>query len=73
MRRSSRRFGCGFVLGLTSPKNNMTCGGIEGGTGQRWRVCMVGRRRHGQPWEAGPGGADGVVWFGRLEEKEDKR
>ena len=31
----------------------------------------VGRRRHSQPWEAGVGGTDGVVWFGRLEE-EDK-
>ena len=31
-------FGCGCVLGLTSPENNMTCGGIEGGTGQHWRV-----------------------------------
>ena len=28
--------------------------------------------RHNQPWEAGAGGADGVVWFGWLEE-EDKR
>ena len=34
---------------------------------------MVGRRRCSQPWEAGAGGADGVVWFGRLEEEEDKR
>ena len=33
----------------------------------------VGRRRCSQPWEAGAGGADGVVWFGRLEEEEDKR
>ena len=33
---------------------------------------MVRRRRCGQPWEAGAGGTDGVVWFGRLEE-EDKR
>ena len=66
-------FGCGCVLGLTSPENNRTCGGIEGGTGQRWRVRTVGRRRHSQPWEAGAGRADGVVWFGRLEEEEDKR
>ena len=66
-------FGCGCVLGLTSPKNNKTCGGIEGGTGQHWRVRTVGRRRRSQPWEAGAGGADGVVWFGRLEEEEDKR
>ena len=65
-------FGCGCVLGLTSPGNNRTCGGIEGGTGQLWRVRMVGRRRRSQPWEAGAGGADGVVRFGRLEE-EDKR
>ena len=81
MRRSSRRRrgvrgltgSCGCVLGLTSPENNRTCGGIEGGTGQRWRVRTVGRRRRSQPWEAGAGGADGVVWFGRLEEEEDKR
>ena len=66
-------FGCGCVLGLTSSKNNRTCGGIEGGTGQRCRVHAVGRRRHSQPWEAGAGRADGVVWFGRLEEEEDKR
>ena len=66
-------FGCGCVLGLTSLENNRTCGGIEGGTGQRWRVRTVGRRRRSQPWEAGAGGADGVVWFGRLEEEEDKR
>ena len=66
-------FGCGCVLGLTSPKNNMMCGGIEGGTGQRWRVRTIGRRRHSQPWEARAGGADGVVWFGWLEEEEDKR
>ena len=66
-------FGRGCVLGLTSPENNMTCGGIEGGAGQRWRVHTVGWRRHSQPWEAGAGGADGVVWFGRLEEEEDKR
>ena len=66
-------FGCGCVLGLTSPENNMMCGGIEGGTGQHWRVHRVGRRRRSQPWEAGVGGADGVVWFGRLEEEEDKR
>ena len=65
-------FGRGCVLGLTSPENNRTCGGIEGGTGQRWRVHTVGRRRR-NPWEAGAGGADGVVWFGRLEEEEDKR
>jgi hypothetical protein len=32
----------------------------------------VGRQRRSQPWEAGAGGTDGVVWFGRLEE-EDKR
>ena len=64
-------FGNGCVLGLTSQENNMTCGGIEGGTGQHWRVRTVGRRRRSQPWEAGAGGADGVVWFGRLE--EDKR
>ena len=31
-------FRCGCVLGLMSPENNRTCGGIEGGTGQRWRV-----------------------------------
>ena len=66
-------FGRGCVLGLTSPENNRTCGVIEGGTGQRWRVRTVGRRRRSQPWEAGAGGADGVVWFGRLEEEEDKR
>ena len=65
-------FGCGCVLGLTSPENNRTCGGIEGGTGQRWRVRTIGRRRHSQPWEMGAGGTDEVVWFGRLEE-EDKR
>ena len=29
--------------------------------------------RRSQPWEAGVGRADGVVWFGRLEEEEDKR
>ena len=62
----------GCVLGLTSPENNRTCGGIEGGTGQCWRVRTVGWRRRSQPWEAGGGGADGVVWFGRLEE-EDQR
>lgn len=61
------------MLGLTSPENNRTCGGIEGGTGQRWRVRTVGPGRCSQPWEAGAGGADGVVWFGRLEEEEDKR
>ena len=66
-------FGRGCVLGLTSPENNRTCGGIEGGTGQRWRVHTVRRRRRNQPCEAGAGGADGVVWFGRLEEEEDKR
>ena len=33
----------------------------------------VGRRRRSQPWEAGAGVADGVVWFGWLEEEEDKR
>ena len=65
-------FGCGCVLGLTSPENNRTCGGMEGGTGQHPRVHKVGRRRHSQPWEVGAGGADGVVWFGWLEE-EDKR
>ena len=65
-------FGHGCVLGLTSPENNMTCGGIEGGTGEHWRVRTVGRRRRSQPWDAGAGGADGVVRFGRLEE-EDKR
>ena len=72
MCRFSRRFGCGCVLGLTLPENNRTCGGIEEGTGQRWRVHTVGRRRHNQPWDAGAGGAGGVVQFGRLEE-EDKR
>ena len=66
-------FGCGCVLGLMLPENNMMCGGIEEGTGQHWRVRMVGRRRHIQPWEAGAGGARGVVSFGRLEEEEDKR
>ena len=65
-------FGCGGGLGLTSPENNRMCGGIEGRTGQRWRVHTVGLRRRSQPWEAGAGGADGVVWFGRLEE-EDQR
>ena len=65
-------FGHGCVLGLTSSENNRTCGGIEGGTGQHWRVRTVGRRRCSQPWDAGAGGADGVVRFGRLEE-EDKR
>ena len=59
-------FGCGCMLGLTSPENNRTCGGIEGGIGQRWRVHTVGRRRRSQAWEAGAGGAGGVVWFGRL-------
>ena len=34
---------------------------------------MVGRWRSSQPWEAGGGGADGMIWFGRLEEEEDKR
>ena len=29
-------------------------------------------QQHSQPWEAGAGGADGVVWFGRLEQ-EDQR
>ena len=72
MHQSSRRFGCGCMLGLTLPENNKTCGGIEGGTGQRWRVRMVGRQRRSQPWDAGAGGANGVVQFGRLEE-EDKR
>ena len=66
-------FGCGCVLGLTSPENNRTCEGIEGGTGQRWRVHTVGWLRCSQPWEVGEGGADRVVWFGRLEEEEDKR
>ena len=66
-------FGCGCVLGLTSPENNRTCGGIEGGTGQHWRVRTVGRQRRNRPWEAGAGGADRVVWFGQLEEEEDKR
>ena len=66
-------FGRGCVLGLTSPENNRTCGGIEGGTGQRWRVRTVGRRRRSQQWEAGASGADGVVWLGRLEEEEDQR
>ena len=65
-------FGCGCVLGLTSPENNRTRGGIEGGTDQSWRVRKVGRRRRSQQWDAGAGGADGVVRFGRLEE-EDKR
>ena len=65
-------FGCGCMLGLTSPENNRTCGGIEGGTGQHWRVHTVGQRRRSQPWDAGAGGADGVVRLGRLEE-EDKR
>ena len=32
----------------------------------------VGQQRRSQPWEAGAGRADGVVWFGRLEE-EDQR
>lgn len=31
-------FECGCVLRLTSLENNRTCGGIEGGTGQCWRV-----------------------------------
>ena len=31
-------------------------------------ACVAAQR-----WEAGAGGADGVVWFGRLEEEEDKR
>ena len=66
-------FGRGCVLGLTSPENNRTCGGIEGGTDQCWRVRTVGRRRRSQPWEAGAGRADVVVWFRRLEEEEDKR
>ena len=66
-------FGCRCVLGLTSPENNMPCGGIEGGTGQRWRVCTVGRRRRNHPWEAGAGGADGVVMFGWLEEETRDR
>ena len=65
-------FGCGCMLGLTSLENKRTYGGIEGGTGQHWRVRTVGRRRRSQPWDAGAGGADGVVRFGRLEE-EDKR
>ena len=65
-------FGRGCVLGLTSPENNRMCGGIEGGTGQHWRVHTVGWRRHSQPWEAGAGGADGVIWFGRLEEEEEE-
>ena len=33
---------------------------------------MVGWRRRSQPWEAGAGGTDDMVWFGWLEE-EDKR
>ena len=66
-------FGCGCVLGLSSPENNRTCGGIERGTGQHWNVRTVGRRTRSQPWEAGVGGSDRVVWFGRLEEEEDKR
>ena len=71
-------FGCGCVLGLTSPENNRTCGGIEGGTGQRWRVRTIGRRRRSQPWEAGAGGADqvGLVRVAggrRRQEIEDTR
>lgn len=66
------------MLGLTSPENNRTCGGIEGGTGQRWRVRTVGRRRRNQPWEAGAGRADGggLVWAAggrRRQEIEDTR
>ena len=34
----------------------MTCGGIEGGTSQRWRVRTVGRRRREQ--------AEPTGWFG---------
>ena len=45
------------------------CGGIEGGTGQHWRVRTVERRRRGQPWEAGAGGPDGAG--GRRREIED--
>ena len=32
----------------------------------------IGRRRCRQLWEVEAGGTDGVVWFGRLEE-EDQR
>ena len=35
---------------------------------------MYGRAAEALPaMEAGAGRADGVVWFGRLEEEEDKR
>ena len=66
-------FGRRYVLELMSPENNRTCGGIKGGAGQCWRVRMVGRRRRSQPWKVGAGGASGVVWFGWLEDEEDKR
>ena len=51
----------GCVLGLTSPENNRTCGGIEGGTGQRWRVRQGGggAASHGRREQAEPTG-----WFG---------
>ena len=47
-------------------------GGIEGETGQQWRVRTVGRQRRSQPWDVGVGGVDVVVRFGQLEE-EGKR
>lgn len=54
-------FGCGCVLGLMSPENNRTCGGIEGGTGQRWRVRKSGggAASHGRREQAELTG-----WFG---------
>ena len=51
-------FGCGCVLWLTSLENNRTCGGIEGGTGQHWRVRTVAAS-HGRQEQAEPTG-----WFG---------
>ena len=57
-------FGRGCVLGLTSPENNRTCGGIEasyvgvndlGDSGAAMRVL-----RCSQPWEVEAGGPAGA-------------
>ena len=47
-----------------------------GNRGRDWPTLegTYGRAVEAQPaMEAGAGGADGVVWFGLLEEEEDKR
>ena len=67
-------YGGGCVLVLTSLEINRTCGGIDGGTGQLWRVHTVGgggAASHGRREQAEPMGWFGLGGWRRRHEIED--